>query len=108
MDIILIPMINNQEVYSGDQLQGTPYDEAEFKQISHQDQINVSPVNFFLPDTKKFPHFSQAIKEQISLAKGDCLFIPAFYFYHLQGYNLHSNSSYADQFDGPHGHQDHK
>jgi len=37
MDIIMIPMINNQEVYSGEQLQGTPYDEAEFKQLSHQD-----------------------------------------------------------------------
>jgi hypothetical protein len=58
-----------------------------------------------MPDLKKFPHFKSAIKETIALSKGDCLFIPAFYFYHMQGYNLASDSPHADQFDG---HQEHK
>ena len=34
--------------------------------------------------------------------RGDCIFVPAFYFYQLQGYNLERAQleKYGDQFDG--------
>lgn len=83
LNIVVVPHINRQEVYAGEKLEGTPYDEAEFGHLSQQDQINVSPVNFFMPKKKLYPHFAQAIREVINLKQGDCLFIPAFYFYHL-------------------------
>lgn len=57
------------------------YDETEFGSLSDEDQVNVSPVNFFTPDLDKFPHFKRAIKEIVYINSGDCLFIPAFYFY---------------------------
>lgn len=89
--MVLVPHINRQEVYAGEKIEGTAYDEAEFGHLSPQDQINVSPVNFFMPKKKLYPHFANAQREVVNLKKGDCLFIPAFYFYQMQGYNLHSD-----------------
>ena len=50
-----------------------------------------SPVNFFAPQ-KEYPLHTSAKREQLKLGKGDCLFIPSFYFYHLQAYNLDSSA----------------
>lgn len=50
--------------------------------MTHQ---NVSPVNFFMPDLKKYPLFKDATRTAVHLKPGDCMFIPAYFYYHLQG-----------------------
>lgn len=43
---------------------------------------NYSPVNFFDPDYNTYPLFADVgRKYTILLREGDCLYIPAFYFY---------------------------
>jgi len=46
--------------------------------------MNESPVNLFNPDLQQFPHF-RLVDNQYSqvLKAGDCVFVPAFYFYQL-------------------------
>ena len=51
-----------------------------------KDYANTSPVNFFMPNLEKYPLFSSAKRTFTHLASGDCVFIPAYYFYHLQGF----------------------
>ena len=46
LSVVLVPHINRQEVYPG-QLKGTSYFDPT---LALEDQINVSPVNFFLPN----------------------------------------------------------
>jgi hypothetical protein len=47
---------------------------------------NQSPVNFFEPDTNAHPKFSSANRVyNIFVEEGDCLYIPAFYFYQFVG-----------------------
>lgn len=53
--------------------------------------MNVSPIDFFeLPKVfkKTFPHYKYATRNLVVLNKGDCMFMPAFYYYQVKGYNL--------------------
>jgi len=87
VDIELVPHVNRQEVYAGESLVGSVYDEfSQFqgkKRTKEHDiqQANVSPVNFFMPKQKAHPFFSEAAKQTSNLEKGDCIFIPAFHYY---------------------------
>ena len=45
-------------------------------------EVNESPINLFNPDFEKFPsakHIDHFYKD--TLKPGDCIYIPAFYFY---------------------------
>ncbi len=45
-------------------------------------QKNESPINLFSPDLKKYPNVSYVNQKYSEyLAAGDCLFVPAYYFY---------------------------
>jgi len=55
--------------------------------------MNVSPVNFWMPDVKKFPLYKDAIKQIVNLEPGDCVFMPAYYYYHLQGFRQYLPSA---------------
>lgn len=49
--------------------------------------INESPINLFAPDFVKFPsaaHIDPFYHEE--LFPGDCIYIPAFYFYQVAGW----------------------
>ena len=49
--------------------------------------INESPINLFNPDFEKFPsakHIDPFYNEE--LIPGDCIYIPAFYFYQVAGW----------------------
>lgn len=51
---------------------------------------NESPINLFNPDFEQFPTAAQiknVYKE--TLKPGDCIYIPAFYFYQLKGEALY-------------------
>jgi hypothetical protein len=115
LSIMLVPHINRQEVYSGKLMEGFMkksafleiiekhidpqpdnekmshyYDakttETEPGVYKHHAQDNVSPVNFWMPNMARYPMFANAHREAVHLAPGDCLFIPAFYYYHMQGF----------------------
>jgi hypothetical protein len=82
-DIINVPHMYRQEVYV------MPPDNQD------------SPISFFKPDTKWFEAFKWAKKETIRLEKGDCVFMPAYNFYQVQGYNLDMGQhfKFGDSFD---------
>ena len=49
-------------------------------------EVNESPVNFFDPDLDNYPNFSDIEKKySVYLHDGDCIYIPAFYFYQYLG-----------------------
>ena len=48
-------------------------------------QKNTSPINFFLPNKDKFQYYKNAAYKMIFMKPGDCVFIPAFYFYQMEG-----------------------
>jgi len=91
LDIVLVPHINRQEVYAGESLLESPYDNSQSGGESGFDQMSVSPVNFFMPKKKIYPHFQGATRELINLEKGDCIFVPAFYFHQYQAFHLAQN-----------------
>jgi len=56
---MLIPHIYRQEVYAG-QLNNSKYyehDEFDVQRSMNPEIVNTSPVDFFQPYLKKFPHF---------------------------------------------------
>lgn len=85
LDIIFVPHVNRQEVYAGQRINETPYDEFRGQRIEPKEsqlkQANVSPVNFFMPKMKNFPLFAEATRQLVNLEKGDCVFIPAFEYF---------------------------
>lgn len=83
LSIVFVPHVNRQEVYAGDLDKETAFFDGNYVMREHS---HVAPVNFFIPDLNKYPYFSGATRQQVNLATGDCVFIPAYYFYHLQGY----------------------
>jgi hypothetical protein len=47
-------------------------------------EVNYSPINFFDPDLENYPLFAEVQRKYtVLLHEGDCLFIPAFYFYQV-------------------------
>ena len=84
----LVPHVNRQEVYMTGEGNNAFEGLQTLKDSPNYDpghpldqQLNVSPVNFFVPNLKKYPHFSQASTYQVRLEPGDCVFVPAFYFF---------------------------
>ena len=53
----------------------------------YNELVNTSPVNFFAPKLLKFPNFKYAKKIAVSLEAGDCIFIPAYYYYQFRAEN---------------------
>jgi len=51
-----------------------------------ESQLNVCPVNFFLPNLVKYPNFERALRYPVNIESGDCIFVPAYFFYQMQGY----------------------
>ena len=76
---VLVPHIYRQEVYADDLKDSMYFD----KKMLSKDQPNVAAVNFFMPNTEKYPLFENAQKFRVNLAKGDCVFIPAYYFHQI-------------------------
>ena len=85
LSLVLVPHVNRQEVYSG-QVSGSVFNDPGDGLDAKTSQQHVSPVNFFIPNKAKWSHFDGAIKYPVNLEAGDCIFIPAFFFYHMQGY----------------------
>ena len=56
--MVLVPHVNRQEVYSGE-VEGSVFHDSG---LSKQEQANVAPVNFFIPNQQKYGHFDGAIK----------------------------------------------
>jgi hypothetical protein len=77
MSVILIPHVNRQEVHAAE-MKDSLYWEVD---DSPQDQINGSPVNFFVPNKKKYPHFNGSTRNKVDLEQSDCVFIPAYYYF---------------------------
>ncbi|CDW72951.1 UNKNOWN [Stylonychia lemnae] len=83
LQIKLIPHVYRQELYTGKDrvIMDT---EAEKKVVIRVDKLNeqCSPVNFFEPDDESYPLFQDIDKKYtVLLHEGDCLYIPAFYYY---------------------------
>ena len=76
----LVPHVYRQEMMPGTST--TYHHEIKGHQMQVHLDINESPINLFKPDFEAFPsvkhvnHFYWG-----KLAAGDCLYIPAFYFY---------------------------
>ena len=85
-NIELVPHINKQEMYTGHAY--SFYHPERDQQVEVQYGVNESPVNLFNPDYKRHQNFSfvdDDKKYHEKLEKGDCIFVPAFYFYQIQG-----------------------
>lgn len=80
VNIALVPPIYRQEMMPG---QATSYhhDIKGHEMIVELD-VNESPINLFKPDFEKFPsanYINHFYKDQLKM--GDCIYIPAFYFF---------------------------
>jgi len=82
MSIVMIPHVNRQEVHAAE-MKDSLYWEAD---ASAAEQINGSPVNFFVPDKQKYPHFNGSTRHKVDLNQSDCVFIPAYYYFQIQGF----------------------
>eukprot|EP00347_Sterkiella_histriomuscorum_P004339 403360825 len=86
----MIPHIYKQEVYAGkDKLIVDPDAAAVSKEKEpakiHLDP-NQSPIDFFSPDIENYPNFEEIERKYtVLLHEGDCVFIPAYYFYQYVG-----------------------
>lgn len=83
--MFFVPHVYRQEMQPGTT---TTY-HHEYK--GHEMVVNLdpneSPINLFNPNFEKFPTVAQiktVYKE--TLTPGDCIYIPAFYFYQMKGY----------------------
>lgn len=83
ISLVLVPHIYRQELYT-EELQDSMYFD---KRMQVQDQPNVASVNFFVPKLEKYPYFENVQKFNVNLKAGDCVFIPAYFFYQMQGNN---------------------
>lgn len=90
----MAPHVNRQEVYAGKKMKESIYDERHYGyKATDKEMINTSPIDLFdSPDTeinsKRFPLYKYATRSSAFLSKGDCMFIPAFHFYQIKGFNL--------------------
>ena len=79
LSVVMIPHVNRQEVHAAE-MEDSLYWEAD---ASPAEQINGSPVNFFIPDKVKYPHFNGSTRQKVDLNQADCVFIPAYYYFQL-------------------------
>ena len=83
ISLALVPHIYRQELYT-DELKDSMYFD---KKMRGADQQNVASVNFFVPKLEKYPYFENVQKFNVNLKTGDCMYIPAYFFYQMQGNN---------------------
>ena len=83
ISLALVPHIYRQELYT-DELHDSMYFDKRMREI---DQSNVASVNFFVPKLEKYPYFENVQKFNVNLKTGDCVFIPSYFFYQMQGNN---------------------
>ena len=78
----MVPHVNHQEMYTGSEF--GIFDEAQNLWRYYRADVNESPINLFQPDLTRYPNF-RFIENQYSveLKRGDCVYVPAFYFYQL-------------------------
>jgi len=99
----IVPHVNRQEIYVGKkkEISKSIYDERYYGyQATDKEQANVSPIDFFETAHEKhikkwFPLFKYASRNLVRLDKGDCVFMPAFYYYQIKGYNLKTHEKSA-------------
>ena len=80
----LVPHIYRQEMMPTSET--SYYHENKDYKIKVNLDVNESPINLFDPDRDKF--FTVGLIEHFylpELSAGDCVYIPAFYFYQLYG-----------------------
>merc|ERR1712046_363753 len=87
-DFELVPHVNRQEVYSGQKIENSPYDDSDSGYENNEDVVSTSPINFFAPKLGKFKHFRDARKDSITLDTGDCIFVPAYYYYQFRAFKI--------------------
>jgi len=85
LKVALVPPIYRQEMMPGKST--TYHHDIKGHDMIVELDVNESPINLFKPDFKKFPsakHILHFYKD--TLRPGDCIFIPAFYFYQVAGW----------------------
>jgi hypothetical protein len=75
-------------VHSGEGISESPYDDSDSGYENHEEVVNTSPVNFFAPKLGKFRHFINAKKDSVTLDTGDCIFVPAYYYYQFRSFKV--------------------
>jgi len=78
--IRLVPHINRQEMYVGEKYSFFHPNKGEVKEMSLNP--TESPVNLFKPDFDTYPNvkFVNKVYKEF-LNQGDCIYVPAFYFF---------------------------
>ena len=100
MDIFIVPHVQRQEVYGGQDIstdnlaygaEADPYDDSlhEYEDVSSQ--VRTSPVNFFAPKMGKYPLFADAQISKVTLDEGDCIFVPAYNYYQFRAMKFGPN-----------------
>jgi hypothetical protein len=88
MNVKLVPHIYKQEAYIGKDLVIVDHESELDPPPQNRKRIpsTCSPVNFFEPDYSVYPLFEDVERKYtVLLHDGDCLFIPAYYFYQFSG-----------------------
>ena len=81
----MVPHIYRQEMMPGTTT--TYHHEIKGHEMIVDLDVNESPINLFNPDFVQFPsakHINHFYKD--TLQPGDCIYIPAFYFYQVAGW----------------------
>ena len=60
-----------------------PYDRKWIYAGHHGLPSNYSPVEFVAPDYERFPLFEHARVKTVHIDKGDCLFLPSYYWHQV-------------------------
>lgn len=72
IDIVVVPQLYRATVYSFKQGYGP---------------LNYSPVNFFESEFGRFPKFAKSHRLLITLNQGDCLYLPAYWWFSVKSSN---------------------
>lgn len=76
-------------MYAGNGVEMSPYYDGNTAEPAKlEDTVNTSPVNFFAPDMNKFKKYVHSHDDSVNLRRGDCLFIPAYYYYQFAARNM--------------------
>jgi hypothetical protein len=78
--IKLVPHVNRQEMHAG----SGKINEGKKWNTQREVKKNESPINLFNPDLEAYPRFKYVTEMYTDfLGAGDCMFIPAFYYYQV-------------------------
>lgn len=95
LEIILVPHIYHKEVVIGDnsnrnffEYDVNSYKESLVERPEYKDHIKrTSPIDFLQPQ-RQYYNFRDIVKYKKELKAGDCIFVPAFYFYQFKAKNM--------------------